>query len=253
MFPYRDENQTQRRSYVTFGFIAANVAAWVLVQGAGAAMPLVESVCNLGLIPGELTGRLPPGTGFPVGEGLVCLTDPGRQVSHLLTSMFLHGSWMHLLGNMWFLWIFGDNVEDSMSRPRFAAFYVLCGLAAAFAQVLTSPHSGVPMVGASGAISGVMGAYLVLYPRVRVFLLVPIGFLLTSIALPAWMMLVYWIGLQLLSGLADAARDSAGGVAFWAHVGGFVAGVILVKLFARTDRVTAHKTDHWEPKRLRWG
>ncbi|HSD22196.1 MAG TPA: rhomboid family intramembrane serine protease [Anaeromyxobacter sp.] len=253
MFPYRDENQTQRRSYVTFGLIAANVAAWVLIQGAGTPMPLVESVCNLGLIPGELTGRLPPGTGFPVGEGLVCLTDPGRQVSHLLTSMFLHGSWMHLLGNMWFLWIFGDNVEDSMSRPRFAAFYVLCGLAAAFAQVLTSPQSGVPMVGASGAISGVMGAYLVLYPRVRVFLLVPIGFLLTSIALPAWMMLVYWMGLQLLSGLADAARDSAGGVAFWAHVGGFVTGVILVKLFARRDRVTAHETRHWEPKRLRWG
>ncbi len=253
MFPYRDENQTQRRSYVTFGLIAANVAAWVLIQGAGTPMPLVESVCNLGLIPGELTGRLPPGTGFPVGEGLVCLTDPGRQVSHLLTSMFLHGSWMHLLGNMWFLWIFGDNVEDSMSRPRFAAFYVLCGLAAAFAQVLASPQSGVPMVGASGAISGVMGAYLVLYPRVRVFLLVPIGFLLTSIALPAWMMLVYWMGLQLLSGLADAARDSAGGVAFWAHVGGFVAGVILVKLFARRDRVSAHETRHWQPKRLRWG
>jgi rhomboid family protein len=253
MFPYRDENQTQRRSYVTFGLIAANVAAWVLIQGAGTPMPLVESVCNLGLIPGELTGRLPPGTGFPIGEGLVCLTDPGRQVSHLLTSMFLHGSWMHLLGNMWFLWIFGDNVEDSMTRPRFAAFYVLCGLAAAFAQVLTSPQSGVPMVGASGAISGVMGAYLVLYPRVRVFLLVPIGFLLTSIALPAWMMLVYWMGLQLLSGLADAARDSSGGVAFWAHVGGFVAGVILVKLFARRDRVSAHETHHWEPKRLRWG
>jgi membrane associated rhomboid family serine protease len=252
MFPYRDENQTQRRSYVTFGFIAANVAAWVLLQGAGSTMPLLASVCNLGLIPGELTGRLPPGTAFPVGEGLVCLTDPGRQVSHVLTSMFLHGSWMHLLGNMWFLWIFGDNVEDSMTRPRFAAFYLLCGLAAALAQVFTSPASGLPMVGASGAISGVMGAYLVLYPRVRVFLIVPIGFFLTSIALPAWMMLLYWIGLQLLSGLV-ATGDSAGGVAFWAHVGGFVAGVVLVKLFARKDRVSAHRERHWEPRRLRWG
>jgi membrane associated rhomboid family serine protease len=252
MFPYRDENQTQRRSWVTLGLIAANLAAWVLLQGAGAAMPLVASVCNLGLIPGELTGGLPPGTGFPVAEGLVCLTDPGRQVSHLLTSMFLHGSWMHLLGNMWFLWIFGDNVEDSMSRPRFVAFYVLCGLAAALAQVLTDPRSGVPMVGASGAISGVMGAYLVLYPRVRVFLIVPIGFFLTSIALPAWMMLLYWIGLQMLSGLV-ATGDSAGGVAFWAHVGGFVAGVVLVKLFARKDRVSAHREHHWEPRRLRWG
>jgi rhomboid family protein len=252
MFPYRDENQTQRRSYVTFGFIAANVAAWVLLQGAGSTMPLLASVCNLGLIPGELTGRLPPGTAFPVGEGLVCLTDPGRQVSHVLTSMFLHGSWMHLLGNMWFLWIFGDNVEDSMTRPRFAAFYLLCGLAAALAQVFTSPASGLPMVGASGAISGVMGAYLVLYPRVRVFLIVPLGFFLTSIALPAWMMLLYWIGLQLLSGLV-ATGDSAGGVAFWAHVGGFVAGVVLVKLFARKDRVSAHRERHWEPRRLRWG
>jgi rhomboid family protein len=252
MFPYRDENQTLRRSWVTLALIAANVVAWVLVQGAGSNQPLLASVCNLGLIPGELTGRLPPGTGFPVGEGLACYTDPGRQASHLLTSMFLHGSWMHLLGNMWFLWIFGDNVEDSMTRPRFLAFYLLCGLAAAFAQVLASPDSAVPMVGASGAISGVMGAYLLLYPRVRVFLLVPIGFLLTSIALPAWMMLLYWIGLQVLSGLA-ATGESGGGVAFWAHVGGFVAGLVLVKLFARKDRVSAHAARHWEPRRLRWG
>ncbi|ABS25783.1 rhomboid family intramembrane serine protease [Anaeromyxobacter sp. Fw109-5] len=250
MFPYRDENQTQRRSYVTLAFIALNVLAWVLVQGAGSDLPLMQSVCDLGLIPGELTGALPPGTAFPMGEGIACLTDPGTQASHLLTSMFLHGSWMHLLGNMWFLWIFGDNVEDSMTRPRFLAFYVLCGLAAAFAQVVTSPASGVPMVGASGAISGVMGAYLVLYPRVRVFALVPIGFFLTSIALPAWMMLVYWAGLQLLSGVASMGQ-SGGGVAFWAHVGGFAAGVVLVKLFARGDHVREHRTHHWRPRRVR--
>jgi membrane associated rhomboid family serine protease len=163
--------------------------------------------------------------------------------------MFLHGSWMHLLGNMWFLWIFGDNVEDSMTRPRFAAFYLLCGLAAALAQVATGPASGVPMVGASGAISGVMGAYLVLYPRVRVFTLVPLGFFLTTIALPAWMMLVYWIGIQVVSGLASTGQ--AGGVAFWAHVGGFVAGLVLVKAFARRDHVAAHKARHWEPSRVR--
>jgi membrane associated rhomboid family serine protease len=253
MFPYRDENETQRSAYVTIGLIALNVLAWLLLQGAGATLPLVRSVCELGLIPGELTGALSPGTRAPMGEGLVCVTDSGRQLSHLVTSMFLHGSWMHLLGNMWFLWIFGNNVEDSMSRPRFIVFYLLCGLAAALLQVLTNPASGVPMVGASGAISGVMGAYLVLYPRVRVFAMVPIGFLLTSIALPAWLMLVYWIGIQFVSGLTTIGGKEGGGVAFWAHVGGFVAGVVLVKLFVRPDYVAAHKAHHWQPRRLRWG
>jgi membrane associated rhomboid family serine protease len=252
MFPYRDENQTQRRSYLTLAFIALNLLSWFVVQGAGATLPLMRSVCELGLIPGELTGTLRPGTRFPLGEGLVCLTDPGTQASHLLTSMFLHGSWMHLLGNMWFLWLFGDNVEDSMTRPRFAAFYLVCGLAAALAQVVTGPSSSVPMVGASGAISGVMGGYLVLYPRVRVFALLPLGFFLTSVALPAWMMLLYWIGLQVLSGVASAGQ-TGGGVAFWAHVGGFAAGVILVKLFARADHVAAHRAQHWRPRRVRWG
>jgi rhomboid family protein len=251
MIPYRDENVTQRRSVVTIAFIALNALVWILVEGAGSPLPLLRAVCDLGLIPGELTGALPPGTGFPLGGGAVCHTDPGPQLSHLLTSMFLHGSWMHLIGNMWFLWLFGDNVEDSMTRPRFAAFYLLCGLAAAAAQIATSPASNVPMVGASGAISGVMGAYLVLYPRVRVYALVPIGFFLTSIALPAWVMLLYWIGLQVLSGLL-ASGASGGGVAFWAHVGGFVAGILLVKLFARGDRVSAHRAHQWRPQRVRW-
>ena len=182
MFPYRDENETQRPPYITLGLIGANVLVWLLVQGAGGPLSLAASVCNPGLIPGELTGALPPGVRFPMGEGLVCVTDPGRQVSYLFTSMFLHGSWLHLLGNMWFLWLFGNNVEDAMSRPQFLLFYLLGGLAAALLQVVTSPASGVPMVGASGAISGIMGADLILYPHVRVFTLVPLGFFLTSIA-----------------------------------------------------------------------
>ena len=252
MFPYRDENLTQRRSYVTFALIALNLLVWMVVQGAGADFPLMESVCNLGLIPGELTGALLPGTAFPMGDGVACLTDPGMQLSHVFTSMFLHGGWMHVLGNMWFLYVFGDNVEDAMTRPRFLAFYLLCGVAAAMAQVITNPSSGVPMVGASGAISGVMGAYLVLYPRVRVFTLVFLGFFLTTIALPAWVMLVYWMGIQLLSGFASVG-ETGGGVAFWAHVGGFVAGAVLVKLFARPDHVAAHKAHHWQPRRVRWG
>ena len=249
MFPYRDENETQRTPYITLAFIALNILVWVLVQGAGVSVPLARSVCNLGLIPGELTGLVPPGTRFPMGDGLVCLTDPGRQISHLLTSMFLHGSWMHLIGNMWFLWLFGNNVEDAMGRLRFVVFYLLCGLAAALAQVITNPGSAIPMVGASGAISGVMGGYLVLFPRVRVFCLLILGFFVTSVALPAWVMLLYWLGIQFVSGLAAFGGD-VGGVAFWAHVGGFVAGLVLVKLFARPELLDAHVSQHWKPRRL---
>ncbi len=251
MFPYHDENRTLRPAVVTICLIAACVLTWVLVQGAGAVEPLVTSVCNYGLIPGELTGTLPPGARFPMGEGYVCLTDPGRQTVNVITSMFLHGSWMHLLGNMWFLWLFGNNVEDAMTRSRFVAFYLLCGLAAAGLQVFAQPNSEIPMVGASGAISGVMGAYLVLFPRVRVFTLIPLGFFITSMALPAWVMLIYWMVLQFLGGFSSIGAEG-GGVAFWAHVGGFVAGVVLVKVFARSDRVAEHESRHWEPKRVGW-
>jgi membrane associated rhomboid family serine protease len=253
MFPYHDENETQRTPYVTYVLIGINVLVWLLVQGAGTALPLARSVCELGLIPGELTGSLAPGTRFAMGEGLVCLTDPGRQLQNVVTSMFLHGSWMHLLGNMWFLWLFGNNIEDSMTRPRFVAFYLLAGLAAALAQVLANPASPVPMVGASGAISGVMGAYLVLFPRVRVFTLVPLGFYVTSFALPAWAMLVYWAVLQVFGGVTSiVAAQEGGGVAFWAHLGGFVAGVVLVKLFERPEQFAAHRSHHWRPRREGW-
>jgi membrane associated rhomboid family serine protease len=248
VFPYHDENKTQRTAIVTVVLIAACVAAWILVQGAGAPLPLAAAVCNFGLVPGELTGTLGAGVEFPMGDGLMCVTDPGTQPVHILTHMFLHGSWMHLLGNMWFLWLFGNNIEDSMTRPRFLAFYLLCGLAAAVLQVATNPGSPIPMVGASGAISGVMGAYLVLYPRVRVFTLVPLGFILTTIALPAWGMLLYWMFLQFVGGLSSIGGEG-GGVAFWAHIGGFVAGVVLVKLFARRDRVRGHQARHWQPAR----
>src|SRR6188768_2431727 len=172
MFPYHDENETQRFPIVTVVLIALNVAAWVLLQGAGAEMPLAKSVCELGLIPAELMGTQPPGSVFEMGNGVRCLTDPGQQTVNILTSMFMHGSWMHLIGNMWFLWLFGNNIEDAMTRLRFVGFYLLSGLAAAVGQIITSPSSVLPMVGASGAISGVMGAYLVLYPRVRVYVLV---------------------------------------------------------------------------------
>jgi len=248
MIPYRDENETQRRAIVTATIIGLNVFTWIVVQGAGADFPLAKSVCELGLIPGELTASLPVGTRFPIGPGLVCTTDPGLQISHLITSMFLHGSWMHLLGNMWFLWIFGNNIEDSMGRLRFIAFYLITGLAAAFGQIVTNPNSVIPMVGASGAISGVMGAYLVLYPRVKVYALIPIFIFFTSIALPAWVMLGYWFVIQFVSGLASSGET--GGVAFWAHIGGFVAGVVLIKFFARDEYIRAHRAHHWRPQRL---
>jgi membrane associated rhomboid family serine protease len=250
MFPYHDENEVQHPTFVTYAIIAVNVLAWLFVQGAGLTLALPKSVCEFGLIPGELTGLVPPGTSFPMGEGLVCLTDPGRQVWNIFTSMFMHGSWMHLLGNMWFLWIFGNNIEDSMGHVRFVIFYLLCGIAAALLQVALNPASAVPMVGASGAISGVMGAYLVLYPRVRVYAMIPIGFFFTSVALPAWTMLLYWIALQFLGGVTGIFAQEGGGVAFWAHIGGFVAGLVLIKLFARPADVQAHRSQHWRPQRL---
>ena len=249
MFPYRDENEAVRTPVVTYGIIAVNVLVWLAVQGAGTMPGLAASVCNYGLIPGELLLRVKPGTGFPLGDGMACLMDPGRAPLHVLYSMFLHGGWMHLIGNMWFLWIFGDNVEDSMGAVRFAFFYLLCGVAAAAGQVLSAPDSMYPMVGASGAIGGVMGAYVVLYPRVKVYNLVWFGFFVTTIALPAWAMLGYWFLLQLLGGVGNL-MGGGGGVAFFAHVGGFLAGAAAIRLFARADYIAEHASRQWAPQRL---
>jgi membrane associated rhomboid family serine protease len=143
-----------------------------------------------------------------------------------------------------------------MGHVRFVVFYLVSGVAAALLQVAVSPASAIPMVGASGAISGVMGAYLILYPRVRVWTLIPIGFFFTSIGLPAWTMLLYWMAIQFLGGLVGFLGEERGGVAFWAHIGGFVAGVVLIKLFARPSDVAEHRSHHWRPAgRVRepWG
>jgi membrane associated rhomboid family serine protease len=152
--------------------------------------------------------------------------------------MFLHGSWMHLIGNMWFLWIFGNNVEDSMGHLRFLLFYLLSGLAAALAQVFVDPSSAIPMVGASGAISAIMGAYLVLFPRASVYTLFIIVVFVRVIPLPAWVMLGYWIVIQVFSSMAVPA--TGGGVAYAAHIGGFLAGVFLI-LFFRNPKLVAAK------------
>jgi membrane associated rhomboid family serine protease len=238
MFPIRDDNPTLGKPIVTLLLIAANVAVWVLVQGMGQDPALSKSVCELGLIPGEFLGRVMPGTSVPLSPGEVCVLGVERHWYTPLTSMFLHGGWLHLIGNMWFLWIFGNNIEDSMGHGRYLAFYLLCGLAAAATQTFVSPESLVPMVGASGAISGVMGAYVVLYPRVRVHMLVFLFIFVTRIVVPAYLMLGYWFLLQLIGG--SVAHGEAG-VAFWAHVGGFVAGAGLIRVFQDDGLVAQHR------------
>jgi membrane associated rhomboid family serine protease len=152
----------------------------------------------------------------------------------LLTSMFLHGGWLHLIGNMWFLWVFGSHIEDAIGPAKFLIFYLLSGIASAIVQFLTSFGSAIPTIGASGAIAGVMGAFLVLYPRVRVVTLVFIIVFITTIELPAALMLIYWFAIQVLSGVSSFASisQSSGGVAWFAHVGGFLFGLLLIKLFA---------------------
>jgi membrane associated rhomboid family serine protease len=147
--------------------------------------------------------------------------------------MFLHAGWMHVIGNMWFLWVFGRNIEDSVGHIRFIVFYLLCGMAAAAAQVAISPESITPMIGASGAISGVLGAYLLLFPRARVLTLVPIWIFLQFIRVPAVIFLALWFVVQLISGMAMREFNVTGGVAFWAHVGGFVAGLVLIPIFKK--------------------
>jgi rhomboid family protein len=156
---------------------------------------------------------------------------------NVFTSMFLHGGWDHIIGNMLFLWIFGDNVEDRMGHGRFIAFYVLCGVVAAMTQTAFNPDSAVPMIGASGAISGVLGAYIIMFPHSRVLTLLPIFFFIQIIEVPAVILLGFWFVMQLLSGLGSLTRPEAGGgVAFWAHAAGFVAGMVLIYVFKRPER-----------------
>jgi membrane associated rhomboid family serine protease len=255
VIPIGDENHTVRLPLMTYLLLAGILASWFLVQGAGFdATALIASVCNLGLVPGELTGQAPVGAGVQVAESVACVVDRDPiNVLTPLTSMFLHGGWAHLLGNCVFLWVFGNNVEDSMGRLRFLLFYVICGLAAAAAQVAIEPASAVPMVGASGAISGVLGGYLLLYPRVRVKVLLILFIFIQIVRVPAFVVLLLWIGYQVVMGLpqlmtVDAQASS--GVAVFAHIGGFVAGLLLVKLFARRDYIDEHR--RLGASRLQW-
>ncbi len=244
MFPIKDDNPHFLTPIVTYGLIGANALAWALLQGLGSDPLLTRSVCELGLIPGELLGRLPEPVQVPLGPTATCIVGGAASWHTAFTSMFLHGGWFHLIGNMWFLWLFGNNVEDSMGHGRFLVFYLLCGLAADALQVASKPDSLVPMVGASGAIGGVMGAYIVLYPRVRVHMLVVFGFYVTRMVVPAVFMLGYWFLLQLIGGASALGREG-GGVAFWAHVGGFAAGAALIPIFRVRALVDRHPYHGW--------
>ena len=239
MFPLYDDNPTEIFPLVTVLIMGACVAVWVYVQGAGfLAEALTGSVCAWGVIPSEITGHF-GGVGHPAAAG----PCPGGGMAWptLVTSMFLHGSWMHLLGNLWFLWIFGNNVEDSMGHGRFLLFYLLTGLVASGSHIASAPASPLPMVGASGAISAIMGAYLLLYPRARVYTLFIIIVIIRIFPLPAWFFLLYWFSLQVASSWIPAPAGT-GGVAFWAHIGGFLAGLALVMVFRNRVLVTAKRS-----------
>jgi membrane associated rhomboid family serine protease len=242
MFPYKDENPTERPAYITLAIILANVLVWVFIEGMGRAEPMVQAVCNLGLVPGELLGHLRAGSGVLLAPGVRCLVHAHPNYSTIITSMFTHGGWLHLIGNMWFLWVFGNNIEDVMGHGRFIVFYLLCGVLAAAAQVAMAPTSAVPMIGASGAISGVLGAYLLLYPRVRVHVFIFLGVFATTVVVPAYLMLGYWALLQVVGGLPMVGGRDVGGVAFFAHLGGFAAGLLLIKLFIREDYAALRPT-----------
>ncbi len=235
MFPLKDDNPTLLTPYVTVFIIAVNVAVWLTFEHAGVGTGYLQSLCRHGLIPGRLTGAIPAGA--RLREGPLQCTLGGPAWWSVFTSMFMHGGWLHLIMNMWFFWVFGNNIEDSMGHVRFAVFYLLCGVLAAGAQVVSAPSSPVPTIGASGAISGVMGAYLVLYPRVRVYTIFIIFIIIRIFPLPAWLLLLEWFGLQLFTGAAGAA----GNVAVWAHVGGFVSGGALIPLFRSSKLLEAKR------------
>ena len=222
MLPIRDNVPSRTRPVVMYALVLANVAVFLYEVSLGG-RGLAYLVSSLGVVPARFTGPSGPSP------------DPGNYVD-LFTAMFLHGSWLHLIGNMWYLWLFGDNVEDRMGHWRFLLFYLLGGVVASVTHILLNPGSTVPTIGASGAIAAVLGAYLVMFPTARILTFVPFLFFFV-IQLPAVVVLGGWFLLQLVSGLGSLGVHAAGaGIAFWAHVGGFIFGLLTVYLFARRVR-----------------
>src|SRR5216684_8489639 len=222
MIPLRDTQPSYSPPIVTIGIIVANVLIF-LYQISLPDYELNNLIAHYGVVPDRF------------------------HYSSLVTSMFLHGGWMHIIGNMWFLWIFGDNVEDVLGHGKYLVFYLLCGVAAGMTQVMFNPYSRLPMVGASGAIAGVMGAYLIKFPQSRIITVVFIFIFLTRIEIPAVLMLLYWFAIQLFSGLGSIGYSQAnqGGTAFFAHVGGFIAGMILVKLLGTREKYLRRSDLNW--------
>jgi len=211
---------------LNYFIIGLNVIAFLFELSIGSNNPraLNAFIGEFGVVPSYFTHALEGNAHASLAAGLLSI----------LTSMFLHGSWLHIIGNMWALYIFGDNIEDRLGHGTYLAFYLICGFVASFTHILLNLGSNVPSVGASGAIAGVMGAYFVLYPRSRVLTIVPLIVFFTFWWLPAWIVLGYWFVVQFFSGAATSiayTNQSTGGVAFWAHVGGFVAGILLIKIF----------------------
>ena len=225
MIPIRDDTPRFSTPYVTYFLIALNavIFLWEWSVGLQSQRELSALIFQLGVVPRHVTAALGGSTQVSLAAAFL----------PILTSMFLHGSWLHIIGNMWVLWIFGDNIEDYLGHFPYLIFYLVCGIVASVAHILLNLNSRVPSVGASGAIAGIMGAYFVLYPKARVLTIVPLIIFFTFWWLPAWIVLGYWFLLQLLSGAATSIAvtgQSGPGIAFWAHVGGFVAGILLIKL-----------------------
>lgn len=215
MFPLRDSAPSGTFPIVTVGIIVANVVVWLLELSLGP--QLNQFVGQYGLTPAKFIYS------YKLHGGIIT-----NALVPLFTSIFMHAGWMHIIGNMWFLWIFGDNVEDRLGRFNFLVFYILCGIGASLIQVLVHPTSTIPMVGASGCISGVLGAYLLSFPRARIHTLFIFFIIIRFIEIPAFMFLILWFIFQFISGAAEFGSSEGGGVAYWAHMGGFVVGMILL-------------------------
>jgi membrane associated rhomboid family serine protease len=235
MIPLGDDLRPVRWPVMTYLILAVTWAVWLLIQQAGFDQQvLAATVCDLGMVPGEITHRAAIGYGVPIGPGMACIIDnsPINRFTPLL-SIFLHGGWGLIIGNSIYLLVFGKGVESRMGPVRFLVFYLVCGLVAAASHIAINPTSAIPTVGASGAISGILGGYLLLFPRARIRMYFPPIFFFS---IPVVLVLLFWFGEQLLAGLPQLSAmntEVTGGVAVWAHVGGFLAGAILVRLFAR--------------------
>jgi membrane associated rhomboid family serine protease len=240
LLPIGDDNQVRRTTpFVVYIIVAINAVVFLLFQQATGTEAGAEFTYAYSVVPYEITNnvdlvapvRLPGGGAIPQFPG------PTPIWLTILTSMFMHGGWMHIIGNMLYLWIFGDNIEDNFGHGRFLIFYLVCGVVASFSHILVDPNSVTPSLGASGAIAGVLGAYLIMFPRNRVRTLLPLGFLWTTVELPAVVVLGFWIVIQIFSQYTASFKPGEGGVAYMAHIGGFAAGLLLCLLFRRRDNV----------------